>query len=143
MRSSGRPARRAHGIAAREVGTLDPMQAPDPNGGSAARDSISASLEALFDEHAELRDIVLQIQETADRGVLAGLIERLHDLLQNHFEYEEQDEGMVRMLAEASPDIRRNAASLYANPGALSPKERCLWDFQKYLARMLCALNEY
>lgn len=47
-----------------------------------------------------------------------------------------EDKGIVQ-------DIRRNAASQHANPGALSPKERCLWDFQKYLARMLCALNEY
>lgn len=33
--------------------------------------------------------------------------------------------------------IARNAAALAAEPGRLSPKERTIWEFQRYLAQML------
>ncbi len=33
--------------------------------------------------------------------------------------------------------IARNAAALAAEPGRLSPKEKTIWEFQRYLARML------
>ena len=33
--------------------------------------------------------------------------------------------------------IARNAAALSAQPGRLSPKEQTIWEFQRYLARML------
>ncbi len=42
-----------------------------------------------------------------------------------------EDKGIVE-------SIRRNAESRHAAAGPLAPKERCLWHFQKYLARMLC-----
>ena len=35
-------------------------------------------------------------------------------------------------------DIARNAGALSAVPGRLSPKEKTIWEFQKYIARMLC-----
>jgi len=35
--------------------------------------------------------------------------------------------------------IAQNAAALAASPGRLSPKERSVWYFQQYLARMLCS----
>ncbi len=41
-----------------------------------------------------------------------------------------EDKGIVE-------SIRRNAGSRHAAAGPLSPKERCLWHFQRYLARML------
>ena len=77
-----------------------------------ASGSWSTSLEAVFDEHAEVRDVVVQMQETADIAVLAGLLERLHDLLQAHFEHEERDEGMLRLMQEASPEHRRAGTEL-------------------------------
>jgi len=38
--------------------------------------------------------------------------------------------------------IARNANALAAQPGRLSPKETTIWDFQRYLARMLDATNQ-
>ncbi len=35
--------------------------------------------------------------------------------------------------------VRRNAAARFAASGPLAPKERTLWEFQRYLARRLCA----
>ena len=35
--------------------------------------------------------------------------------------------------------IAHNAAALSAQPGRLSPKEQTIWEFQRYLARMLTA----
>jgi len=37
--------------------------------------------------------------------------------------------------------IAKNAKALAAEPGRLSPKENTIWDFQRYLARMLTAGN--
>ena len=35
--------------------------------------------------------------------------------------------------------IAHNAAALSTQPGRLSPKEQTIWEFQRYLARMLTA----
>ena len=43
-----------------------------------------------------------------------------------------EDRGIVESL-------RRNAASVHAVAGRLSPLERAMWEFQRYLARRLCA----
>ncbi|MFQ5416223.1 MAG: PEP/pyruvate-binding domain-containing protein [Myxococcota bacterium] len=88
------------------------MQPRDSDTDVALGGSWSASLEEIFDEHAELRDLIVQMQETGDIGVLGGLLERLHNLLQAHFEREEHDDGMLRMMREASPEHRRNGAVL-------------------------------
>ena len=53
----------------------------------------------------------------------------------------ELHEGFDRINDEDKPiigSIAQNAAALAAQPGRLSPKERTIWDFQKYLARVLC-----
>lgn len=53
----------------------------------------------------------------------------------------ELHEGFDRINDEDKPiigSIAQNASALAAQPGRLSPKERAIWDFQKYLARMLC-----
>jgi len=83
------------------------------------REDWSESLEAVFDEHAELRDVLVQMRETADLGVLTGQLERLHGLLESHFEREEQDQGMARMMAEASESHRRVAAELVVDHPAI------------------------
>ena len=49
--------------------------------------------------------------------------------------------GFDRINDEDKPiigSIVQNAAALAAAPGRLSPKERTVWYFQQYLARMLC-----
>lgn len=38
--------------------------------------------------------------------------------------------------------IRRNATSRFAAPGRLAPKERGLWEFQRYLARRLALTHD-
>ncbi|WP_085806755.1 aromatic ring-hydroxylating oxygenase subunit alpha [Roseovarius albus] len=38
--------------------------------------------------------------------------------------------------------IARNAAALSAQPGRLSPKEQTIWEFQRYLARLLTTGSE-
>ena len=43
----------------------------------------------------------------------------------------DEDKGILR-------EVRRNAASRHAAPGPLSPKERSIWEFQRYLAGRLC-----
>ena len=42
----------------------------------------------------------------------------------------EEDKGIIA-------GVRRNAGSRFATSGPLAPKERSLWDFQRYLARRL------
>jgi pyruvate,orthophosphate dikinase len=97
------------------------MQPLDSEDGAVEREDWSESLETVFDEHAELRDVIVQMQETTDLGVLTGQLERLHELLGSHFEREEQDQGMVRMMAEASDGHRRAATELLVDhPGILS-----------------------
>ncbi|MCE8006093.1 Rieske 2Fe-2S domain-containing protein [Aestuariivita sp.] len=49
--------------------------------------------------------------------------------------------GFDRINEEDKPiigTIAQNAKALAAVPGRLSPKERTVWSFQKYLARQLC-----
>ena len=41
-----------------------------------------------------------------------------------------EDRGIISTL-------QANASSRYAMPGRLSPKENCIWEFQRYLARQL------
>ncbi len=41
-----------------------------------------------------------------------------------------EDRGIISAL-------QANASSRYAMPGRLSPKENCIWEFQRYLARQL------
>ncbi len=97
------------------------MQPLDSDGNASLRGSWSTFLEDVFDEHAELRDVIVQMQETADLGILCGLLERLHALLQTHFEREEHDEGMLRMVGDAPPEQRRAAKELIAeHPRILS-----------------------
>lgn len=55
---------------------------------------------------------------------------RIADLITAFERINNEDKGIVE-------DIRRNAVSAHATPGPLSPKERCLWEFHRYLARML------
>ena len=53
----------------------------------------------------------------------------------------ELHKGFDRINDEDKPiigSIAQNASALAAEPGRLSPKERTIWDFQKYLARTLC-----
>jgi phenylpropionate dioxygenase-like ring-hydroxylating dioxygenase large terminal subunit len=53
----------------------------------------------------------------------------------------ELKEGFDRINDEDKPiigSIAQNAGALAAAPGRLSPKERTVWYFQQYLARMLC-----
>ena len=38
--------------------------------------------------------------------------------------------------------IARNAAALSAQPRRLSPKEQTIWEFQRYLSRMLVSAPE-
>jgi len=104
------------------------MQAPDSPTGGATESSFSASLEAVFDEHAELRDVVVQLRETSDVGVLAGLVERLHDLLRGHFEREECDQGMLRMMSEANPEHRRTANELVSEHPEILAAVRTLFE---------------
>jgi pyruvate,orthophosphate dikinase len=97
------------------------MQPLDSDSDVSLRGSWSTFLEDVFDEHAELRDVIVQMQETADLGILCGLLERLHALLHTHFEREEHDEGMLRMIGDASPEQRRAAKELLAeHPRILS-----------------------
>ena len=52
--------------------------------------------------------------------------------------------GFDRINDEDKPiigSIAQNAAALAAAPGRLSPKERTVWNFQQYLARMLCQID--
>ena len=49
--------------------------------------------------------------------------------------------GFDRINDEDKPiigSIVQNAKALAAAPGRLSPKERTVWNFQQYLARLLC-----
>ncbi|MBW2397839.1 MAG: hypothetical protein JRG80_01040 [Deltaproteobacteria bacterium] len=78
----------------------------------AVRGNWSATLEEVFDAHAELRDIVVQLRETTDRGLLSQLLGKLLDRLQTHFEHEERDQGMLRTIAEAQPKHRAKNAEL-------------------------------
>jgi len=53
--------------------------------------------------------------------------------------------GFDRINNEDKPiisEIVKNARALAAAPGRLSPKERTVWYFQKYLANMLCNHKE-
>ena len=53
---------------------------------------------------------------------------------------EELHRGFDAINDEDKPiigEIVQNASALAAAPGRLSPKERTIWDFQKYLARVL------
>jgi len=53
--------------------------------------------------------------------------------------------GFDRINDEDKPiigSIAQNAKALAAAPGRLSPKERTIWDFQKYLAAQLCARHQ-
>lgn len=38
---------------------------------------------------------------------------------------------------EVISELQANAGSRYAVPGRLSPKENCIWEFQRYLARQM------
>lgn len=56
---------------------------------------------------------------------------RIADIVRAFEQINSEDKGIVE-------GIRRNAGAREAAPGPLSPKERCLWEFHRYLARMLC-----
>jgi hypothetical protein len=73
------------------------MQPLDSEGDSSLRVSWSTALDDVLDERAELRDVIVQMPETADLGVFCGLLEPLHALLQTHFEREEREEGVLRL----------------------------------------------
>jgi pyruvate,orthophosphate dikinase len=60
-----------------------------------------AGLDGVLDEHAELRDLQTQLAEATDPAILSGLLQRLHDLLQDHFAREEADPELRRRLVEA------------------------------------------
>jgi pyruvate,orthophosphate dikinase len=77
---------------------------------TAARDVATQGLDAVLDEHAELRDLQLQLAEATDLGILSGLLQRLRDLLQAHFAREEAEPELHRLLAGAS-DPAGGAAS--------------------------------
>lgn len=79
------------------------------------------SVEAVFDEHAELRDVLAQLEETADLGILRGVLQRLDTLLEKHFAREEAPEGVLRTLGRVSPRHANQATELIAeHPGILS-----------------------
>jgi|GEM_PF-25095 len=81
----------------------------------------SSTFEEVFDEHVELRDILTELMETRDRGLLSQLLGKLFERLQTHFENEERDEDMVRTIAEAQPKHRAKNAELIAeHPGILA-----------------------
>jgi pyruvate,orthophosphate dikinase len=87
---------------------------PSQDADIAVRGKWSNALEEVFEEHAELRDIVVQISETSDRDLLVELLGQLLDRLQSHFEREERDEGMLRTIAEAPPEQRAKSAKILA-----------------------------
>ena len=69
-------------------------------------------LEQVLDEHAELRDVVAQIGEASDLGILSGLLQRLRDLLQGHFAREEADPGLRDVLGSGAEAIAGDADAL-------------------------------
>lgn len=56
------------------------------------------ALGEILDEHAELADLLGQLREAADVRELAGLLERLEELLGRHFAHEEEA-GVLALLA--------------------------------------------
>jgi len=102
------------------------MQPLDSEGDVASRGSWSTALDDVLDEHAELRDVIVQMQEATDLGVFCGLLERLHGLLETHFEREEREEGVLRLIGDVSPGHRRAAKDLLAEHPKILAKVRDL-----------------
>ena len=65
----------------------------------------SRGLERVLDEHAEIRDVVAQIDASSDLGILSGLLQRLRDLLQGHFAQEEADPELLALLGSGAEAI--------------------------------------
>jgi hypothetical protein len=76
-------------------------------------------LDALLDDHAELRDIVAELREAADPDILSGLLHRLHGLLIEHFAREEADPSMQRVLVLPSSVSAESATRLIDEHRAL------------------------
>jgi pyruvate,orthophosphate dikinase len=88
------------------------MQPLDSESNASLRGIWSTALDDVLDEHAELREVIVQMQEASDLGVFGGILERLHALLETHFEREEREEGVLRVIGDASPGHRRTAKEL-------------------------------
>jgi pyruvate,orthophosphate dikinase len=72
----------------------------------------SGSLGEVLDEHAELEDLLAQLEAAADLGVLSGLLERLSSLLETHFAREEAAGSLLQLIEGGAPGSSRDAAEL-------------------------------
>ncbi|MDH3210979.1 MAG: PEP-utilizing enzyme [Myxococcales bacterium] len=69
-------------------------------------------VEAILEQHAELRDVRVQIREAADLGSLRTLLDRLVTLLESHFDREEQAGGAIDRIGRTSARHLDGAAQL-------------------------------
>ena len=76
-------------------------------------------VEQVLDDHAALRDVLVQIGEASDLPVTGGLLERLHTLLEAHFAREESQGGVLSAIAEASPEHRVDVTRLSCEHGEI------------------------
>ena len=72
----------------------------------------AVSVEDVLDEHAELRDIVAEIQAAEDAGIRTAHMGRLVAVLERHFEREEAGAGILSVASDASPRDHATAAQL-------------------------------
>lgn len=86
---------------------------------SASPSPPGSGLVEVLDEHAELRDLGVQLAEARDLGILSGLLQRLRDLLQSHFAREEADPELRRVLEGAASPSTGAVASLVEEHHAL------------------------
>ncbi len=62
----------------------------------------------IIDQHGQLQELLGQIEEAIDLGVLNGLLDRLSRLLEDHFALEEAADGVVGSICRANcraPDM--------------------------------------
>jgi pyruvate,orthophosphate dikinase len=82
------------------------VKEPDSRHSPAATRTAAHSVEQVLDEHAELRDLLQQLEDADDARIVVGLLDRLQALLAAHFGHEEEDEGVLRAVANVSADLR-------------------------------------
>lgn len=82
--------------------------------------------ERILQEHAELHGLLVRLERPREPAGLAPMLAELHSALEQHFQVEEEEDGLYEILLEKGPQHRQTIDELLAQHPALLGDVRVL-----------------
>lgn len=93
-----------------------------PASGAGAPGADPASRQQIADEHRALRSLLATLAETTDPHELLRRLERLRDLLRDHFRTEEEAGGFHDMVGDTAPHLLTTVQRLFEEHRAFTAR---------------------